>query len=431
MTELNPPSGPASYAPARTLYPRPFLFRMLAEHNPFYLLSAACMLASCLALTNSLSWSAIEKSRLLTLIVTLNLYEAALLAIALYLITRRGLARDGRMLLVLQFFFLVDFSFLNAEATTADLRTGILLNVGLFLLAALKLGVVLRVLKPRFSAAQFGFVLFQLAAIYAIPCALRWIDVNRVLVGPRHIYVVWWVAGLIPVLYELVAHLEGRSTGFDAGVRPPSPTGSVAPTTAYLVLPLVSLLTHVGILHYVYDVGFYGAHAAPLLLGLAIVLNRQHATARLSRQDLATLRLLLPIAAVLVSANNPFVFSFRTGYPRLVLTPLNLALAGAYLVYVYCFLRAHAKLFLATGAAAATLYVLGPSARKVGDGLRQAWDWTSRLAERRMPKTTSDWGMVGLFASFAFLALGFWISLKKRPEVSGFADGQSSAPPAA
>ena len=53
-----------------------------------------------------------------SLIVTLNVYEAALLAIALFLITRRGLRRDGRMLLLLQAFFLADFTFLNAEVAT-------------------------------------------------------------------------------------------------------------------------------------------------------------------------------------------------------------------------------------------------------------------------------------------------------------------------
>src|SRR5688572_30680674 len=69
-----------------SLQPRPSLLRFLTEHNPFYLISAACMLASCLALTNSLSWTSIPRDRLLTLILTLNVYEASLLAIAIFLI---------------------------------------------------------------------------------------------------------------------------------------------------------------------------------------------------------------------------------------------------------------------------------------------------------------------------------------------------------
>src|SRR4051794_12220898 len=91
------------------------LLHLIAEHNPFYLISASCMLFGCLLLTNSLSWDPIAVRRLLILIVTLNVYEFALVAIGLYLIARRGLKRDGWMLLVLEAFFLVDVTFLNAE----------------------------------------------------------------------------------------------------------------------------------------------------------------------------------------------------------------------------------------------------------------------------------------------------------------------------
>src|SRR5205814_7989423 len=100
--------------------------RLFAEHNPFYLLSAACMLASCLALTNTMTWIPIAKTRLLTLVTTLNVYELALLGIALYLVTKRGLRRDGWMLLILQAFFVVDLSFLKAEIATADVTRALI-----------------------------------------------------------------------------------------------------------------------------------------------------------------------------------------------------------------------------------------------------------------------------------------------------------------
>lgn len=424
MTDSNMPDVPPTPpgAAVRTLYPQPSLLRLLTEHNPFYLLSAACMLASCLAMTNSLSWTSIPRGRLLTLILTLNLYEAALLAIALFLITRRRLVRDGRMLLVLQFVFLADFTFLNAEIATLDLRTGALLNAGLFALAAVKLGVVLRVLRPAFTPLQAAFVLVQIAAVYAIPCALQWFDGDRGLVGPRHLYVVWWVAGLLPALYELVSYVDRRRRGGVTGFNTDTAGGGAAagaqaaPTTTYLVLPYLSLLTHIGILHYVYDVGYYGAHAAPILLGLTLVLNRANPTRSVPRNDLVLLRLLLPLAAVLVSANDPFRFPVRLGPSAVTLTPLALAVGGAYLTYVYCFLHRHARLFLATGAAAALLYVFGPSRRQTVGGLRSAWEWTSGLTERLAPRTAADWGKLGLVASFAFLALGLWVSLRKRPD---------------
>ena len=60
------PANPSTTVRAFSLQPHPSLMRWLAEHNPFYLLSAACMLAGCLALTNSLSWVSITPGRLVT-----------------------------------------------------------------------------------------------------------------------------------------------------------------------------------------------------------------------------------------------------------------------------------------------------------------------------------------------------------------------------
>ena len=71
---------PLTYAP-KDASPRSAPVRFLFRHNPFYLLSAMCMLAGCLALTNSLSWTSIPLPRLLALIATLNLYEGLLLAL--------------------------------------------------------------------------------------------------------------------------------------------------------------------------------------------------------------------------------------------------------------------------------------------------------------------------------------------------------------
>ena len=57
-------------------------FRGFPKHNPFYLLSAACMLTGCLMLSNTTTWSPIALRRLLTLLITVNFYELSLLALA-------------------------------------------------------------------------------------------------------------------------------------------------------------------------------------------------------------------------------------------------------------------------------------------------------------------------------------------------------------
>jgi hypothetical protein len=403
--------------------PRRSLGQLFVEHNPFYLLSAACMLASLLALTNSLSWMSITRTRLITLIVTLNLYEAALLAIALFLITKRKLRRDGRMLLLLQAFFLADFSFLNAEIATADLRTGLAINAILLVLAAIKIGVVIRVLKPSFTPLQFAFVLIQLAMLFTTPVAIRWLDGNRGIVDPKQFYAIWWIIGLLPAVYELFARLDrGRIVGV-------SPNAQAAPATAYLALPYVSLLLHVGILHWVYRVDYFAPDLAPILLGLTVVLNRFSPVTLLPRRDLLILRFALPAAAILVSMNDPFRLPMGLSYPRIALTPLNLAIVGAFFVYLYCFLLPYARAVLASGAAAAAVYVFGPSWQQISVAIQTMSTRMSAAADKLTPKTPGDWGVVGLIASFGFLALGFWMSLKKRPEAAVYEEPVPPLPP--
>jgi hypothetical protein len=404
------PQVESSPPPAR----RRSLLRILADHNPFYLLSAACMLASLLALTNSLSWTSITRSRLITLIVTLNAYEFALLGIALFLIVRRGLRRDGRMLLILQAFFLADFGFLGAEIATADLRTGVAINAVLLALAALKIGVVLRTLKVSFTPLQFAFVVLQLAVLLGMPGVLRWLDGSRAILNARQFYVVWWVVGMLPAVYELLSRLDsGRIVRL-------TPNSQTAPTTAYLVLPFNSLLAHLGVLHWVYRVDFVGADAAPLLLGLTLVLNRFSPTTLLPRKDLTFLRLALPAAAVMVSWNDPFAFTFRVMHMSPSdATPTHLAVAGAFLVYVYCFLQDYWRIALASGLAAVLLYLFGPTPQQVARTTQTGWDWTTSTADRFSPKTPSDWGAIGVVASFALLALGLLVSLRKQPDEPG------------
>src|ERR1700733_15585509 len=65
----------------------------IEHYNPFYLLSAICMLAGILMLNNSLQYSPLPSKNLFLLITTLNVYEATLILLGIVLL-RRGLLRD-------------------------------------------------------------------------------------------------------------------------------------------------------------------------------------------------------------------------------------------------------------------------------------------------------------------------------------------------
>ena len=127
------PCGEAVVAYVRSAGRRS-LRRFIADHNPFYLLSAVLMLLGCLLLSNTMTWSPIALRKLLILIATLNVYELLLVGLGLYLIVKRTIASDGLMLLALEALFIVDVGFLNSELYQESLPVGLAVNLGLLAL---------------------------------------------------------------------------------------------------------------------------------------------------------------------------------------------------------------------------------------------------------------------------------------------------------
>jgi hypothetical protein len=378
-----------------------FLHR-LQQNNPFYLLSAACMLAGCLAVTNSLSWVSIPLGRLLILIATLNVYEAALLALAAYLIRVRQVGRDGVVLLILEAFFLIDITFLNAEVATSLGGLGLVLNILLFLAAVAKLAVIVSLFGQSPRDGRFAALVLQLAVLFAIPLIFRRLDHGDL--SPRVFYAAWWVIGLLIPLSQEIARTKSTAEG-------PSRIG----VSVYQSLPWLSLILHVSILHYVYNVTFYGANAAPILLALAFVLHRSAPSTLVPRKDLLVLRLLLPAAAVLVSLNNPYPLCLAmTNHPALSLTPTRLAICGAYLTYVLCFVRPYLFIFVAAGVAVIPAWILGPTLDQMSRASSAIWDWAANVVDHLIPRTTLDWGVSAIAAAFAFLGMGAIVSLARR-----------------
>src|SRR5882724_10582005 len=87
--------------------PRSAAMRMLVDNNPFYVLSAICMLFGVFALNNSFTWSPIPSRNLLTVLLMINVYEATLIGLAVLLL-RRNIRRDATMLLLIEAFFIAD-----------------------------------------------------------------------------------------------------------------------------------------------------------------------------------------------------------------------------------------------------------------------------------------------------------------------------------
>src|SRR5688500_427792 len=147
--------------------PQPKLARLIEDYNPFYLLSAACMLFGVFALNDSLDWSPIGVRKLLTMIVTLNVYEAAVIALGCFLM-HRGIRRDATLLLIVEAFFLADVGFLSMEIFATSATLGIVVNSLVLLAAVVKVAFVFSAARIPLADPRFAFVTIQLAGLFAI-----------------------------------------------------------------------------------------------------------------------------------------------------------------------------------------------------------------------------------------------------------------------
>jgi hypothetical protein len=396
--------------------------RFLVRTNPFYLLSAMCMLGGCLALTNSLSWTSIPLPRLLALIVTLNVYEGLLLALGLYLLAHRGIVRDGLMLLFLEAMFLVDAAFLNIEVFAIDVRVGLVTNAVVFALALVKLVLVFRAMRLRLDGT-FGLILVQLVVLFATPGVFAYVTRGGDGALPSGLaYAAWWALGIVALLAVLLTRGE-RLNELLGEAAPGHEWVQAVVRRSFVWLPFVSLVAHLVMMHWVYEAHLHAAYVAPLLMGAAVMLGAATPNPVLKAGELALLRAALPALGVALSFDAPAEMRWMPlgGASRVVVTPLSVSLGLAAGVYVYLYLARYALRLAILGGMAVLAYAFGPTPGQVAAAGQRWSEWVIEAVVgavmRALPKTTTGWGMVAVGAAFAFLGLGAAVSLRKTPEL--------------
>jgi hypothetical protein len=385
------------------------LLRLLVDHNPFYLLSALCMLGGLLTLTNSLSYSPIPQRHLLMLIATLNCYELLLVTLALWLIASRKLIRDGSILLGIEAVFLVDTAMLNAELFTVDPRLGAVVNLGLLLLAAAKLALIFRVLRVQ-SPGAYGLILATLFLLFALPGIFKEVanhDNGRL--SSLAIYGAWWAIGLLPVFFAMVFR---RPDGL-AKERRPQAHGRLVLT--FVLFAFASTLIHLRLSNWVYQVGWEWANLSPLVLGVAVCVGSLDTHVPTLALRMRT-QLALPLLAVALSLRFSSDLLFSIG--PLALSPMRVAFAGATLVYLHgLWMHRHVYFVIASGICLAFIGV-GASPDTARQNVEFVWNWLVSNCRRFQPRTASDWGVLSIVASFVLLLIGAAVSILRGPSSS-------------
>jgi hypothetical protein len=373
---------------------------LLFRHNPFYLLSALSMLVGCYTLSNALRLEAGQSWKLLVLLGTLHLYEFLLIGLALFLVVRRSLPRDGSILLRLEVLFLLDATLLNAEAFTADPATGALANGACLALAALKLSMILKALDVRLGRLGSAAYGHGLALVAAMPGVFALLAQARIL-SAATVHAAWWPLGLLIVM---MAGVAGRATAHDA-------THSVARsflTALGIGLP-ISLGVHLVASGWVHQVAFHLSYLGPVLIGLGVA--RMLVEVRWVAPEWS---LWLPAAGVLLSLGSPAEMTMP-GPLGIGVSPFREALFFAGLGYLAGWRLLGESVF---GWAAATTLVLGAAGHSpaaIAATLGSMWRGLRGGGGKLFPTTAAGWGVLSVVSAFVLLAAGAWVSLFRNP----------------
>jgi hypothetical protein len=377
------------------------VLRFIHDRNPFYLLSALCMFVGFRIVLGALNSAPADWKSLLLLIATLHVYEAVIIALALFLILKRGLLRDGWILLAIEALFLVDLTNLNAELFTALPRMGAVVNAVCFALALGKIGVVVRVLKLRLSPGTIFYIAVQLAFLLGLPGIFWLIRSPAAAVSSLQIYGLWWmVAAMIAAGLVLVKPAKSDE----------SPMAAL-PWRLYVMLPLVSLLVHLAGENRVYWVHFHPANLSPLLIVAALAIT--HSRYRWHTLALPGTFALLAAAVALSITPHAYQHDLSMHLLHLNITPLRFAIFASMAVSLYVAVRRYSWLAAHLAATYAILLWLGGSpGQMLSNGLRFARA-TMEFAMNLIPDTALQWGCAAIVASFLLLGIGAMFSLKK------------------
>ena len=390
--------------------------RLVIDRNPFFLLSAICMMLGCTVLNVALYTPAGDVRNLLILLGVVNVYEAVLIGLGVVLLRRHEAERrDAHTLMGLEAVFLADSTFVAGVISTIDARWGLMLNGVLLALSLVKVVIVARALHLPRANRIILLVALQLLAVLLTPTLFKQIAMQRRGFLPEiAVYLAWWVAGLLPVIAAALLW-PGQSTN---SARPAK--AALVLAGIYLVVPFLSVLMHVYGAGWVYDYYLAAPEISPVLLGFAVALS----ALRAHRPGLRVVnwQVGLIVAAVLCALYGdvtPDKASVRTSISfsllGLHITAVRMTLVAALLVILHMIWQ-HRRLYAIIAAAMCIVIgVLWPNLPMIWTAMVNALRHVGGLLERLIPKTAMQWGVISVVASFVLLGIGAAHALRRRP----------------
>jgi len=378
---------------------RPWRQRII-DRNPCFLLSGVSMLVGCFLISREIHLTDPSTAgfvgMLVGLVVVLNIYEAAVIALGLWLSRSGTLVRDARHLLGLAVLLLIDSAFVYQETATADVWLGGLIAGIAGLLSIVKVMVITRGVGVRLSRAGLVSVGLSLLALYALPVVMRLIA-NDGFVPLQAMMGLWAVLGLVTAGYALPLHWAERVPARDLDHQ----QLQRLVRAGVIALPLVALMLHAMMGLWVYGNGFTPAFVSPIILGAGAVLLRQHA--KLGGAKAATRALaILILAALIASVAPPSELTYSIEGPWPSVSPLRGSLLIGAGLMVWAWLLAGGLQVVCSAVVMLLATTLGHTPSSMVSNLIDALRWLRDL----LPSNRLGWGMLAVLLAFGLLVLG-------------------------
>jgi hypothetical protein len=379
---------------------RSSLREFLRLHNPFYLISAACMLLGCYLVAGAVTGeqSGARLSRVLVMIGALNVYELLLVALSCFLIAKKRQLRDGLMILAIEVLLLADSTNLLHETFALSFRVGLASSAAALLLAGAKATAVIWVLKLRFSVRELVAGASGYVGMLLVPAALTAINSRGwSMVMPVH--AAWWFAGLLPLGLAVLLPRPGTKHRLLEGRL-----GALA-----LGAPWISMLAHLLMASWQYGEVFHFANLAPVLIGWGgVALWRRGPI--MPRSGLHAILGGCGALSLLVTAFAATELQIKVpiwGNP--VYSPLRATLLAVGLLYVWAAVFRAGWSYAGAGAVSVLGFLSGHSLSVI------TTNWIA-LGGEIVPGTKTGWGVLAVILAFAFLGGGALMSvLRKLP----------------
>jgi hypothetical protein len=370
-------------------------------HNPFYLVSAACMLLGCYLVAGAVTGdsSASRLIRVLVMLGALNVYELLLVGLSCFLIVKKKQVRDGLVLLLIEVLLLADSTNLLHETYALSFRVGVQVNLAALILALAKASAVVWALKLRFSVRELAAAASGYLAMLLVPGVLT--AINRgggSMALPLHW--AWWIAGLLPLgIALLLPRLSVKRT------KQESRLGTFA-----LGAPWASLGLHLLMASWQYGEVFHFANLAPVLIGwTGVALWRGRAIMPRPR-----LHIFLTACGFLSLLVTAFATTELQGtlpvWGRPVYSPLRATMLALGSLYVWA-----ALLGMGWGyASAGIINLIGLTSGHSVPAILNNW---TTLLGRIVPSSKTGWGVLAVIAAFLSLGAGALLSVLRKPPV--------------